>query len=116
MTSDQRPSNGTAQIKVAEAKAGLYARIGTGIFFILAGTATFVYGLIFRPAGNPCEHNHVLLIVGGLVAIGGAMLLPSVFDAFKPVITFVFPNGIPIIGGRRVSDPPKSDVSQGNPS
>jgi hypothetical protein len=51
--------------------------------------------------------SHILMIGGMLWAIFGALVLPSVFDSAKPVITYFFPNGIPIVGGRRGYDPSK---------
>lgn len=109
MTEERRNTpSATAEIKLAESKAGLISRIVAGAFFMLVGTGVFAYALLWRAAGaSPCDHNHGLMIVGGGTVVGGALMLPSVFDHFQPVVVFFFPNGVPFFGGRRVGDPPK---------
>lgn len=100
------PTRVSAEIKITEAKAGLYTRIGAGLFLMLAGAATFAYGVYID--------NHYLMIGGASFSVFGAMILPSVFDAAKPVISFVIPY-VPWLGGRRAGDP-QPGVSQGNSS
>lgn len=119
---DERKST-PAEIKVAEAKAGLYSRIFFGVFCILAGAGVFIWGirLDLQGANGNAEvfwtTNHALMVGGAILAVFGGMMLPSVFDSAKPVITFFLPNGIPVIGGRRSTDPQpeQKDGSTGQP-
>ncbi len=107
------PRGQSTEIKIIEAKVGLYSRIFFGAFCILSGAAIFVWGIFMdvqnERAGAVAEAfwtlSHILMVGGAVWAIFGAMILPSVFDAAKPVLTYVFPSGIPIIGGRRQTDP-----------
>lgn len=51
------------------------------------------------------QEDHKLAFVGVGVAVLGGLIVPSIWGAVKPVLVFVFPNGIPLIGGRRATDP-----------
>ena len=77
----------------------------------LAFLATGLFGLIYQLQHPPVQHGVIYLSAG--MAIFGALLLPSVFTvAFprvKQIFVLIFPGGLPIIGGRRASDPPKDD-------
>lgn len=112
-TPTQTPST---EIKVVEVKAGLYSRIFFGIFCILSGAAIFIWGIVLdlrhENLNLPKDitfwtMSHILMVGGALWAVFGGMMLPSVFDAAKPVLTFAFPNGLPLLGGRRNYDVPK---------
>lgn len=120
----------STEIKVIEAKAGLYSRIIFGVFCILTGVGAALWGIWIdhkhTAAGLPEQEafwtlSHILMIGGMVWAIFGGMLLPSVFDATKPVLTFIFPNGMPIFGGRRQTDPqptppsPADEATDGSP-
>lgn len=109
---DIRPSVPT-EIKVAEAKAGLYSRVFFGAFCILAGAGVFIWGLRLdlggANAGTPESFwttSHMLMVGGAVLALFGGMILPSVFDSAKPVITYITTLPIPMIGGRRATDLP----------
>lgn len=39
-------------------------------------------------------------------ALLGALILPTILPIVKEIVVVIFPNGIPLIGGRRSSDPP----------
>lgn len=110
-----------AEIKIAEAKAGLYSRIIFGWFCILSGIGAAIFG-VWTEHLVPCsvsedafwKLSHILMVGGMIWAIFGGLTLPSVFDAAKPVFSYVFPNGLPIIGGRRASDPKPPGDSNGS--
>lgn len=115
----------STEIRVTEAKAGLYSRIFFGIFCILSGVGVFIWGIKLDIGSEAiCGPNekafwtlsHALMVGGASWAVFGGMMLPSVFDSAKPVLTYVFPNGvpsIPVVGGRRNTDPPKPEGPNG---
>jgi hypothetical protein len=110
----------STEIRVTEAKAGLYSRIIFALFCMVTGAGAFIWGIVLDtrneavcgPAVNKAfwTLGHILMVGGAVWAVFGGMILPSVFDAAKPVITFAFPNGLPWVGGRRLTDPPKQDA------
>ncbi len=84
-------------------------RIESGVrtlLSVIVGLVLFVAGL----AGAAWQvfhgkDDHLILFVCVGVAILGALILPGIFTVVKPVLIFIFPNGIPLIGGRRSGDP-----------
>lgn len=98
---EQRPErrdSATTQIRIIESITGLVSRIVVGLLFMAGGGWTIWWGLH--------HEDHTILVGGVVAAVFGAMVLPSIFDSVKPVVVFFFPNGLPIFGGRRTSDPP----------
>lgn len=93
----ERRNTPSVEIKAVEAKVGLWSRVLAGAFFLLAGAAVFAWGIKVD--------DRRLMIGGAMAAVGGAWTLPSVFDHFKPILLYVFPNGLPFVGGRRSGDP-----------
>lgn len=88
-----------------ERAAGMVIVVIVGSAFLAAGLFGFIYEI---------RHQRVdKWIIGPSVglAILGALMLPSVFaisfPRVKQIFVLVFPNGLPIIGGRRAGDPPK---------
>ena len=88
-----------------ERLAGMLIVVLVGVTFLAVG----LFGFIFE-----IQHQRVdKWIIGPsfALAILGALMLPSVFaisfPRVKQIFVLVFPNGLPIIGGRRSSDPPK---------
>jgi hypothetical protein len=85
---------------------------------IVAASATLVHivvGLLLMAGGgwvvayqlqHP-PHSDKIIIGGGCIVVLGALLMPTIFPVFKQIVVLVFPNGIPVIGGKRASDPPK---------
>ena len=53
--------------------------------------------------------DHVLIYVFVGLAVLGALMLPGIFSVVKPIFVLIFPNGIPLIGGRRQGDPQKPE-------
>jgi uncharacterized membrane protein len=74
-------------------------RILVGLVFLAGGIALAAFGFM--------REEHVVGYVGVGASVFGANILPGIFEVVKPIIVFIFPNGIPIIGGRRATDPPK---------
>ncbi len=65
--------------------------------------------LVMYEAKLPKDQQNTILLIAGLVAFTmGFCLMPYVFTKVKQIVIFVFPNGIPLPGGRRASDPPAS--------
>lgn len=111
----------STEIRVTELKVGLYSRIFFGIFCILTGAGAFIWGIRLDIAGaNACTGetfwtiSHMLMVGGAIWALFGGMMLPSVFDSAKPVLTYVFPGGIPLVGGKRNTDPPSTPPTPPN--
>ena len=93
---------GTAE-KIERAAADLVV-ILVGTAFLVVGLTGFAYLLRHSSTDR--------WLVGACVAMAvlGALMLPNVFaKAFprvKQIFILVFPNGIPVVGGRRRDDPP----------
>ena len=97
MTDPNRPSIPT-EIRIAEGIAGIASKIVAGLIFMVGGGWLAHYSL--------GKEDHTMVYVGIGVAVFGAMLLPSIFDTAQKIYITFFPNGLPIIGGRRAGDPP----------
>jgi hypothetical protein len=81
---------------------------------ILVGLVFLAGGIIITAQALRTEpHDKWLVTFGFSAAIGGALILPGIFTVVKPILVFVFPNGIPLIGGRRASDPPARSDEEG---
>lgn len=83
------------------------------VFQILIGAFFMVGGfLLVRTSLQSEPHNSKLFYWGFASAIGGALTVPGIFTAIKPVYILIFPNGLPWIGGKRSTDlplPPSDD-------
>ena len=79
-----------------------------GLALLLGGAAGVAYTLEHAHEGHA---DHPMIYFFGGVAMVGALVLPSIFDVFWPravkIYVQIFPNGLPLIGGKRSSDPPK---------
>lgn len=69
-----------------------------GFLFLAGGVALAGYAFT--------HEQHTVGFVGIGAAVFGALILPGLFTVVKPILVFVFPNGIPLIGGKRAGDPP----------
>jgi hypothetical protein len=87
-------------------------RAGAAFIRGIVGIALMVVGfsldyLEYREP-PPTHTTHLLLWTG--LAVLGILLLPTIFDALFPrvqkVFILIFPNGLPLPGGRRQGDPP----------
>lgn len=91
-----RPSHA---VRIAERVGATVLQLFVGLLFLLGGVAL---------AGYAFTHEHHVVGYAGMgAAVFGALVLPGIFTIVKPILVFVFPNGIPLIGGRRATDPPK---------
>lgn len=97
MTDPSRPSVPT-EVKVVTAITGSISQLVTGLIFIAGGAWLTWHSLNIE--------NHTMVYVGIGVAVFGAMLMPSIFPVAKSIYITFFPNGLPILGGRRAGDPP----------
>lgn len=92
-----------------ENAASLLLVIVVGLVFLVSG----LLGALYQLEHPPIERGLVFAFMG--LAVLGALLLPSVFTSLFPrvkqIFVLVFPNGIPMFGGRRASDPPAEDKS-----
>lgn len=78
---------------------------GVTLLQLVVGLVFLAGGIVL--AGYAFTHEqHTVGFVGIGVAVFGALVLPGLFTVVKPILIFVFPNGIPIIGGKRATDPP----------
>lgn len=87
-----RPST---EITVLKSKVGLFAQVFFGLAIMAGGAYTFWVGLN--------TENHTYMIWGAITAVGGGLVLPSVFSAAQPVIVFIIER-VPFFGGRRATD------------
>jgi hypothetical protein len=82
---------------------------------VLANIVQLLIGTVFVGGGgwlayySLAKENHMMVYVGIGVSVFGAMLLPSVFPVARNIYITFFPNGLPLIGGRRQGDPPSPD-------
>lgn len=78
-----------------------------GLALLLGGGAGVAYTLEHAHDGHT---DHPMIYFFGSIALVGCLILPSIFDVFWPrvvkIYVQIFPNGLPLIGGRRASDPP----------
>lgn len=102
MTPPVRPSMAT---KAAES-------VGTSLRSILVGLMLFCPGLYWfvdeiqsaRLPGDQIHSLHISIAVGLMVA-GGIAIQPPFGKQLTAIYITVFPNGLPLIGGRRETDP-----------
>lgn len=85
-------------VRVAEAVGATALQLVVGLIFLAGGFALAAYGFT--------HELHTAGYVGVGSAVFGALVLPGFFAIVKPIVVFIFPNGIPLIGGRRAGDPP----------
>lgn len=102
----QTPSRESTQVKITEAKVGIFVKVVAGFLFIIVGIVAAYLGMENE------EHFFVWLGIG--VAVFGAWLLPTLGDQITKIYVTVFPNGIPFLGGRRAGDPPAPPPSAGD--
>lgn len=82
--------------------------IGETIKHVIVGAAFFVPGIIWllkEINENPVHRPHIYMAVG-LMVLGGIAVDPPFGKQLSGLVVQFFPNGLPIIGGRRASDPP----------
>lgn len=84
---------------VVEAVTKNIAQLVVGAFFMITGF------LVGRIALGSEPHNDKLLYLGIGLAVFGGLVMPGIFGVVKPIYVTFFPNGLPIVGGRRASDP-----------
>jgi hypothetical protein len=71
-------------------------------------------GLVFMGGGGYVAftalqsepHDNKVLYAGLGAALFGALVFPSIFPIAQKIYVFVFPNGLPLLGGKRSGDPP----------
>lgn len=101
-----RPSAG-ATLKVVEVVAGSVSRLVVCV--ILAGPGLYWFWTEMQDAKGPgatVHIGHVSFAVGLMVA-GAIALAPTFGEQITKIYIQVFPNGIPLVGGLRGTDPPK---------
>jgi hypothetical protein len=87
-------------VQVAESVGATLLQLLVGLLFLAGGIVLSGYAFT--------HEQHTVGFVGVGAAVFGALVLPGLFAVVKPIVVFIFPNGIPLIGGRRASDPPKA--------
>ena len=94
----------TGTAEKIERAAGVVVVILVGLAFLVVGLSGAIYEIQHPPIERPIVYVCVSM------AVFGALLLPSVFTvAFprvKQIFVLIFPNGLPLVGGRRRDDPP----------
>lgn len=77
------------------------------VFQILVGVGAIVGGVYLTNRSLAVEpHDKGLFWTGFALAVGGALVLPGLFQVIRPIYITIFPNGLPLFGGKRAGDPP----------
>jgi hypothetical protein len=95
---EPRTSSSSTEIKIATAVGGLISQFIVGALFIAGGAWLTRWALLAE------QHRYVYVGIG--VAIFGALCLPSIFPIARNIYITIFPNGLPMLGGKRAGDPP----------
>lgn len=89
--------------------------VAATIKHIIVGAAFFVPGIIWLlkeiNGSEPIHRPHIYMSVG-LMVLGGIAIDPPFGKQLSGLVVQFFPNGLPIIGGRRNSDPPAPPPTQ----
>lgn len=80
--------------------------VGLGVYWI--------YDEINHIAPGDEIHAKHIYMAAGLILIGGIAINPPFGDQVKAFVIQFFPTGVPLIGGRRETDPPKPDSINGS--
>lgn len=92
----------TTRVLAAITEAGhAIAQALVGAAFIGGGGYVAYTALEHEP------HDTKILWTGIGVALFGALIFPSIYPMAQRIVVLIFPNGIPLLGGRRKSDPPE---------
>lgn len=86
------------EIRIATVIGGLISQLVVGALGIGGGAWMIRWALAHE------QHNYVYVGIG--ISMFGALCLPSIFPIAQKIYITVFPNGLPMLGGRRASDPP----------
>lgn len=108
-------------------KSGFYRSVDTAakaIVLIIVGLTFMVIGFggaiyLAEAAVKTKTPIPRFAYFAGSLGLLGALMLPSVFDVLFPrvqkIYVLFFPNGLPLIGGRRATDPqPPAPPSSGD--
>jgi hypothetical protein len=110
MTPPTQPTRTSAVVRIVEAA-------GTNLKSLLVCAILFGPGLYWfideiQSARAPGEQIHTLhiSIAVGLMVAGAIALQPPFGKQLTSIFVTVFPNGLPLLGGRRASDPKPEDT------
>ena len=99
---ESRPS---ATLRVVEAVAGSLKSLIVGAMLFAPGLYWFMQEMGGAKAGVEVHTVHISFAVALMVA-GAIAIQPKLGDQITNIYVRVFPNGLPLIGGRRAADPP----------
>lgn len=97
-----RDSRPTVTLRIVETVVGTIRALVVGAALIIPG-AFWLKNEIESKSG----HNAHVYMAVGLMVLGGIAINPPFGDKLTAIFVQVFPNGLPLIGGRRATDPPK---------
>jgi hypothetical protein len=107
MTPPIPASRASAVVRIAEA-------VGTSIKSLIVGAMLFIPGIILFldeinvPQGQKIHTGHLSIAVG--LMVGGAIAIQPPFGKqLTNIFVTVFPNGLPLVGGKRSTDPKPED-------
>jgi hypothetical protein len=101
---------------MSETRASLAIRVlesvGTSLKALVVGASLFLPGLYWfveelrssQGCGTKLHIAHISFAVAMMVA-GGIAIQPPFGKQLTSIVVTLFPNGIPLVGGRRASDP-----------
>ncbi len=92
-----RPSEAVRVVKEA---LGSIVLVAVGLAAIAGGSWIVKTALAHEP------HDNKIIYLGVGLAVVGGLVIPGIFPAVQRVYVLVFPNGLPLIGGKRATDPP----------
>lgn len=109
------PLRETTVVKVVSSFGEAFVHIVVGLFFMAGGAWLVNYGLQ-HPVTSVANGvtiqalNKPIVIGGGLTALLGALVMPTIFPLFKQIVVFVVPYAerVPVVGSllRRSTDVP----------
>lgn len=104
MTDPGRMSTGT-KVKVTESIVSAIRGLIVGIMLFVPGFLWFWSEL--QDARGPAAEVHIghISMAAGLMILAGISINPPWGDKITAIYIKVFPNGIPMLGGRRATDP-----------
>lgn len=104
---EPRRASTSTTLKVVEVVAGSVSRLIVCV--ILAGPGLYWFRAELEDAKGPGAEVHIghISFAVGLMVAGAIALAPTFGKQITEIYIQVFPNGIPLLGGRRGSDPPK---------
>lgn len=107
MTDPMVPRASTSiALRIVESVSGSLTRLIVGAGLFTPGIIGYLHEMNHGYACDEAMHKGDISVFVGLMLAAALVVVPSFGKSLTNVFTVVFPNGLPILGGRRASDPP----------